>query len=167
MSNTRKKDIVILLILSFIVIGAMYLFFSLVLSKDMAKLEELKNRYQLQKTVASYLQENQKDLQEEIENSKDLLQFAQAKNIDAMLDKFLSKYFLSHTLKLISQHTHEGVVQKSFYAEVTMQSPQEFYTFVEDAQHKHIPLEINYPLVFEKTAQGIKLSFFIKVYQIE
>ncbi len=167
MDKRAKKEFFILFGIVLIAIGLMYLFFSLFLAKDMARLEDIKSEYVLQKTVSSYVQENRANLQDALEESSELLQFLEAKDMQKLLESYLAKYFLSYKLQHISSDTKEGIVHIRYFVQAVVNSPKDFYDFVEAMERKRIPVELDYPITFERAPMGIELRFFVEAYRVE
>ena len=149
-----------------IVIGTivvLYSFFEFVLKSDIEKLTQLQNKYKLQKTVLKFAQENRKNLKEqlevfaikpiEIESQKDL------KNLIAKFFPGAQLSFLS-----IAQKGNDGVKIERFLVQGKIESPKEFYRFVDFLTKYNYPIMVDYPITFRK-AKKIELSFFIEIYQ--
>ena len=145
-------------------IAVLYGFFEFVLKSDIEQLAQLQNKYTLQKTVLKFAQENHKNLTEqlqvfaikpsEIQSRKDL------KNLIA---KFLPGAQLSFIS--IAQKGNDGVKIERFLVQSTIESPKEFYRFVDFVAKRNYPIMVDYPITFRKNATKIELSFFIEIYQ--
>ncbi len=144
-------------------IAALYGFFEFILKNDIEQLAQLQSKYKLQKTVLKFAQENHKNLKEQLQEFTTLPPATiSRKDLKNLIVKFLpgaQLSFISITRK------DDGIKIERFLVQSTIDSPKEFYRFVDFLAKHNYPVTIDYPITFRKNAKKIELSFFMKIYR--
>ncbi len=152
----------LLFIISFIVV--LYSIFAFVVMEDVDRLQELENKYKLQKTIASYVQQNNSDLQKSMDDVQEIKAFMDKSIDEQKLHALLSQHLQNITIKKVDEKS-DKVVKIKYYIEAMLPSMKNFYNFVEIIEQKKYPLELAYPITFKRDNHSIALTLFLTLYQ--
>ena len=159
---SRDTMKLLLFIISFIVV--LYSIFAFVVMEDVDRVQELENKYKLQKTIASYVQQNNSDLQKSMDDVQEIKAFMDKSIDEQKLYALLSKFLQNITIKKVDEKS-DKVAKIKYYIEATLPSMKNFYDLVETIEQQKYPLEISYPITFKRENHSIALTLFLTLYQ--
>ena len=153
----------LLVLMSFIII--LYAFFAFVVMKDVDTLEKLKGKYKLQKTVTSYMQQNNRDLQKSINNLQETIAYMN-KRVDKEVLKYIFSQFL-HNVSIIKmdEKKSKDIIVATYYVEGSVSTMQSFYDLIQSLAQKKLPVRIDYPLTFKRFKNEVAITLFLTLYQ--
>lgn len=159
-----SQDIVklLLFIVSFIVV--LYSIFAFIVMEDVDRLQELKSKYKLQKTVASYVQQNNSDLQKSVDDLQETKAFMDKRIDEKQLQAILAKFLHNVTIKRIDKKG-DKVVSIRYFIKASIPSMRNFYDLIDAIEYQKYPLQLTYPITFTRSNRSIDLTFFLTLYQ--
>lgn len=158
-----KKTIYSLLLMLLLIL-AIYVVANFIVLADLDSNVSLKNRYEIQKTIYSYIGENKKRLQEEIERYKDIFHYILAKENEDRVAKLLNEFGQNIHMKKIFEQAKGEIVQQRFMAKMVINSPKDFYDFVQGLDEEGLVVQVEWPIRFEKRGDKIAVEFFLTLY---
>ena len=145
---------------------AIYVFANYIVMKDLDQYIEMKNRYNFQKTLQTYIQENAQSVKMKYADYRSyenyLTTMSQQFGEKALAD-LLSNYFDVQKIDLIERKKRDHIVEERYLVTVKMKEPRSFFTFLEDLKRKSLPLEVVLPIQFQKDGR-LTVTFGLLLY---
>ena len=133
----------------------------------MRRLQELKSKYILQKTVTSYVQQNNQDLQRDISDLNETIEYMQKRVDKNSLQNIFSSFMHNITLMKIDEQQKQKLKSVTYYLEARVDSMQNFYDLLKTLMQNKYPVRIEYPLTFKRAGDKIAITLFLTLYQLK
>ena len=164
-SSDRSKLFSLLLMLFFIL--AVYIFSNFIVMKDLDLYTALKNSYNIQSTIKSYIDQSKQDLDGYKERLKEYN--AYVRNMEKgckgdEITQILRNYAKKVQIKFIASQKKERVKEDLFAVKLLVATPASFFRFLDDLRKKKLAMKIDYPLSFEKRGDNVAISFRLACY---
>lgn len=163
-----SKEIIyqLFFIIGFLIV--LYLLFAFVVMNDVDRLQKLKNRYFMQKQLATYVQQNSIDLRNSIHDLNETIEFMDKVVDEQALFQFLLQFFQNVVIKKVNDSMSDGLETSKYYIEATTDTMKNFYDFIEAIEKRKYPLQLSYPITFKRESNtSIAVTFFLTLYQLK
>ena len=165
--NVDKQDLYHFGWMLLFILGV-YVLANYIVMKDLDQYIEMKNRYNFQKTLQSYVLENAQNAQMKYADYKSYENYliSMGQHYDQKsLAELLQNYFENAKIELVEEKQQDGIAVQRFIVTAEMKSPRSFFNFLEDIEQKSLPMKVEKPLQFQKNG-AISATFGLSVYTL-
>ncbi|WP_200762694.1 hypothetical protein [Nitrosophilus alvini] len=155
--------------LGILFLAFLYILISFIIIPDMKQYSETKTKIELLKREIDDILQKKTDL------SKSMGDFAGfeknlmlAKNTisEKDIEKIIKKYGKNIDIKPQNSVKKDNLYIVLYKISMNIETPVKFYELIEDIKNRKLPLQIDYPVKFEKKDDEIRVEFILKVYSL-